>query len=191
MLELGPQEIVVNVQGDEPMLQPALIRRMAEVLAAHPDASIATAAHPIESAAEAFNPNIVKVVCDAHGYALYFSRATIPWARDAFAAGTPTDALPAGLPLVSPLRPIRLPRRLPDAVSCASARADRAVRSPGTAARAVARLPDRRRYHRGRSGTGRGHRGRPGPGACTVASHGLTEHVTQRTAAAWRSDETP
>lgn len=99
MLELGPQEIVVNVQGDEPMLQPALIRRMAEVLAAHPDASIATAAHPIESVAEAFNPHIVKVVCDARGYALYFSRATIPWARDAFAAGPPTDALPAGLPL--------------------------------------------------------------------------------------------
>ena len=99
MLELGPQEIVVNVQGDEPMLQPELMRRMADVLANHADASIATAAHPIGSVAEAFNPNIVKVVCDARGYALYFSRATIPWARDAFAAGTPPDALPAGMPV--------------------------------------------------------------------------------------------
>lgn len=97
MLELGPQEIVVNVQGDEPLLEPALIRRMADVLAAHPDASIATAAHPITDVAEVFNPNVVKVVCDARGYAMYFSRATIPWARDAFAADT--HGLPPGLPL--------------------------------------------------------------------------------------------
>ena len=97
LLALPDDAIVVNVQGDEPLLDPALMRRMAEVLAARPDAAIATACHPIDDAAEAFNPNVVKVVLDVAGYALYFSRATIPWARDAFA--TARDALPAGLPL--------------------------------------------------------------------------------------------
>ena len=96
-LGLADDDIVVNVQGDEPLLDPALMRRMAAVLAERPDAAIATACHPIDDAAEAFNPNVVKVVLDANGYALYFSRATIPWARDAFAAAK--DALPAGLPL--------------------------------------------------------------------------------------------
>ncbi len=68
------------------------------MLAAHPDAAIATACHPIDDPAEAFNPNVVKVVLDARGYALYFSRATIPWARDAFAADRATRC-PPGLPL--------------------------------------------------------------------------------------------
>jgi 3-deoxy-manno-octulosonate cytidylyltransferase (CMP-KDO synthetase) len=70
---------------------------MAVLLDAHPDAAIATACHPIADAAEAFNPNIVKVVLDRRGYALYFSRATIPWARDAFAADR--GVVPPGLPL--------------------------------------------------------------------------------------------
>ena len=96
-LALPDDAVVVNVQGDEPLLDPALMRRMADVLSARPDAAIATACHPIDDVAEAFNPNVVKVVLDAAGYALYFSRATIPWARDAFAAAR--DALPAGLPL--------------------------------------------------------------------------------------------
>jgi 3-deoxy-manno-octulosonate cytidylyltransferase (CMP-KDO synthetase) len=96
-LQLPDDAIVVNVQGDEPLLEPALIREMATLLAAHPDAAIATACHPIVDAAEAFSPNVVKVVLDRDGYALYFSRATIPWARDAFAADR--DRLPAGLPL--------------------------------------------------------------------------------------------
>jgi 3-deoxy-manno-octulosonate cytidylyltransferase (CMP-KDO synthetase) len=96
-LGLAGDDIVVNVQGDEPLLDPALMRRMATVLAERPDAAIATACHPIDDVAEAFNPNVVKVVLDARGYALYFSRATIPWARDAFA--TAKDALPDGLPL--------------------------------------------------------------------------------------------
>ena len=96
-LQFGDDAIVVNVQGDEPLLEPALIRQMADTLAAHPDAAMATACHPIDDAAEAFNPNVVKVVRDAAGYAMYFSRATIPWARDAFAAGH--GALPAGLPV--------------------------------------------------------------------------------------------
>src|SRR5512143_1931689 len=96
-LGLADDAIVVNVQGDEPLLSPALIREVAELLHAHPDAAIATACHAIADAAEAFNPNVVKVVLDAKGYALYFSRATIPWAREAFAASR--EAVPPGLPL--------------------------------------------------------------------------------------------
>jgi 3-deoxy-manno-octulosonate cytidylyltransferase (CMP-KDO synthetase) len=96
-LGLSPQDIVVNVQGDEPLLEPALIRRIAEVLAASPDAAIATACHPITDLQEAFNPNVVKVALDHRNYALYFSRATIPWAREAFAS--PVRALPSDLPL--------------------------------------------------------------------------------------------
>jgi 3-deoxy-manno-octulosonate cytidylyltransferase (CMP-KDO synthetase) len=105
-LALDDDAIVVNVQGDEPLLAPALVARMAELLASRPDAAIATACHPIHDAAEAFNPNVVKVVLDAAGNALYFSRATIPWARDAFGALLPgaapgplPDRLPDGLPI--------------------------------------------------------------------------------------------
>lgn len=89
-------DIVVNVQGDEPLIDPALVRAVAAALAADPEAAIATAAHRLHDAAEFFNPNVVKVVCDARGRALYFSRAPIPWARDAFAAGR--ERLPADLP---------------------------------------------------------------------------------------------
>ncbi len=96
-LGLPDDAIVVNVQGDEPLLDPALMRRMAELLAEKPEAAIATACHPIDSVEEAFSHNVVKVVLDARGFALYFSRATIPWARDAFA--TTRTVLPAGLPL--------------------------------------------------------------------------------------------
>ena len=97
LLGLHDDAIVVNVQGDEPLLSPALIRAMADVLDAHPDAAIATACHAIEDAAEAFNPNVVKVVLDHRRYALYFSRATIPWAREAFAGDH--AAIPEGLPI--------------------------------------------------------------------------------------------
>lgn len=76
--------IVVNVQGDEPLIPPEIIRQVAHNLAASA-AGMATLAVPIVSAEEAFNPNAVKVVRDAQGYALYFSRATIPWDRDRFA----------------------------------------------------------------------------------------------------------
>jgi 3-deoxy-manno-octulosonate cytidylyltransferase (CMP-KDO synthetase) len=88
-------EIVVNVQGDEPLIDPALIDSVADALKVgrgvtegNPCGStvaMSTAAHPLTSAADFFNPNVVKVVCDAAGRALYFSRAPIPWARDAFA----------------------------------------------------------------------------------------------------------
>lgn len=93
----GDDDIVVNVQGDEPLIAPELVREVAYNLAGHADASIATACHVIADKSEMFNPNVVKVVTDRHGYALYFSRAPIPWARDAFAAGE--DALPADLPV--------------------------------------------------------------------------------------------
>lgn len=90
-------EIVVNVQGDEPLIDPLLIREVASNLAACPDAAMATACHPLDQKAEMFNPNVVKVVIDQRGHALYFSRAPIPWARDAFAGNCPS--LPEGLPV--------------------------------------------------------------------------------------------
>ena len=96
-LGLPDTAIVVNVQGDEPLLEPALIGDVARLLAAHADAAMATACHLIADPDEAFNPNVVKVVLDRAGYALYFSRATIPWARDDFAADR--TRIPAGLPL--------------------------------------------------------------------------------------------
>jgi len=96
-LALADDEIVVNVQGDEPLLEPSLMQSMARLLAGRPDAAMATACHAIVDAAEAFNPNVVKVVLDANGYAMYFSRATIPWARDAFAKTR--DTLPEGMPV--------------------------------------------------------------------------------------------
>ncbi len=91
-----PEDIVVNVQGDEPLIEPGLIRAVAGLLSDAPEAAIATACHAIHDAAEMFDPNVVKVVLDHEGYARYFSRAPIPWARDAFARST--SALPAGLP---------------------------------------------------------------------------------------------
>lgn len=76
--------IVVNVQGDEPLIPPALIRAVAEHLHEHPECAIATACHAIHDEAAMRNPNIVKTVLDKNGNALYFSRAPIPWPRDAF-----------------------------------------------------------------------------------------------------------
>lgn len=84
-LQLGHDAVVVNVQGDEPLVDPNLIRAVADALGENPEAAIATAAHPINDAREFFNPNVVKVVCDGKGFAQYFSRAPIPYARDAFA----------------------------------------------------------------------------------------------------------
>lgn len=90
------ERIVVNVQGDEPLMPADTVRQVAALLSANPACDIATACHPITDAAEFFNPNVVKVVVDARGRALYFSRAPIPWARDAFAATR--GSLPPGLP---------------------------------------------------------------------------------------------
>lgn len=82
----GSDTIIVNVQGDEPLIPPAIIRQVADNLAAA-SAPMATLSVPILDAEEAFNPNAVKVVTDREGYALYFSRAPIPWERDRFAQG--------------------------------------------------------------------------------------------------------
>jgi len=93
----GDERIVVNVQGDEPRIAPELIREVAEVLVQHPQAHMSTACHPVRSAAELFDPNCVKVVLDRAQEALYFSRATIPWAREAFARSR--ALVPEGLPV--------------------------------------------------------------------------------------------
>lgn len=103
-LGLADDAIVVNVQGDEPLIAPALIDAVARLMHAHPEADMGTAAHPIASIEDFLNPNVVKVVLDARGLAHYFSRAPIPHARDAL-PGTPwwQDATAQG---AAPLRHI-------------------------------------------------------------------------------------
>ncbi len=106
LLGLAGDDIVVNVQGDEPLIDPKLIDAVAALLHQRADASMGTAAHAIASAADFANPNMVKVVLDAQGLAHYFSRAPIPHARD-HAVGTawwqPGQGGPAGF---APLRHI-------------------------------------------------------------------------------------
>jgi 3-deoxy-manno-octulosonate cytidylyltransferase (CMP-KDO synthetase) len=92
LLKLADDAIVVNVQGDEPLIPSAVINQVAENLAAHPEAAIATLCEPLQSSDDLFNPNIVKVVADNQGMALYFSRAPIPWDRDAYSNGSPAQA---------------------------------------------------------------------------------------------------
>jgi 3-deoxy-manno-octulosonate cytidylyltransferase (CMP-KDO synthetase) len=82
LLGLDDDAIVVNLQGDEPLMPPRLIREVAELLAARPAAVMATACHAITHREDFLNPNVVKVVTDHEGHALYFSRAPIPWPRD-------------------------------------------------------------------------------------------------------------
>jgi 3-deoxy-manno-octulosonate cytidylyltransferase (CMP-KDO synthetase) len=101
LLGLAPDAVVVNLQGDEPLIDPALLAACAARISA--DVPMATCAHPLSDVADAFNPNVVKVVLDKLGRALYFSRATIPWHRDGFAATR--EQLPAGY---VPLRHIGL-----------------------------------------------------------------------------------
>jgi 3-deoxy-manno-octulosonate cytidylyltransferase (CMP-KDO synthetase) len=98
LLGLDGDAVVVNVQGDEPLIDPALIDACAATLSAQPDCVLATAAHAMTLASELANPNIVKVVCDRAGRALYFSRAPIPWWRDGSTAGAPA---------IGPLAPLR------------------------------------------------------------------------------------
>ena len=76
--------IIVNVQGDEPLILPEHIEQAADLLISHPDAGISTLSYRIQSMEELFDPNVVKLVNDVNGYALYFSRAVIPWHRDKF-----------------------------------------------------------------------------------------------------------
>lgn len=105
-LGLADDVVVVNVQGDEPLIPPTLIAAVVDVLRASTDCAMATAAHPISTIADYLSPNVVKVVCDLGGHALYFSRAPLPWVRDAMPSPTadPATRLPAplagsGLPL--------------------------------------------------------------------------------------------
>lgn len=95
-LKLAPDAVVVNLQGDEPLVDPSLLAAAARLIG--PGVPMATCAHPMHTLADAFNPNVVKVVLDKAGRALYFSRATIPWHRDGFAAAAPgrPDAAPPG-----------------------------------------------------------------------------------------------
>jgi 3-deoxy-manno-octulosonate cytidylyltransferase (CMP-KDO synthetase) len=98
---LAADAVVVNLQGDEPLIDPALLAACAARIS--PEVPMATCAHPISDVADAFNPNVVKVVLDKAGRALYFSRATIPWHRDGFAASR--ERLPEGY---APLRHVGL-----------------------------------------------------------------------------------
>lgn len=97
-LGLDGDDVVVNVQGDEPLIDPRLIDAVATLLVQRPQASMSTAAHAIDRLEEFTNPNVVKVVLQADGLALYFSRAPIPWWRDGFGGGV------AALPEPRPLR---------------------------------------------------------------------------------------
>lgn len=94
-LQLPDDEIVVNVQGDEPLMPAVVINQVADNLANHPDASAATLSEAIADIETVFNPNAVKVVADTQGYALYFSRAPIPWARDNFDRDAAARQLPS------------------------------------------------------------------------------------------------
>lgn len=107
LLGLQPDEIVVNVQGDEPLIEPALVDACAALLQSQPECPMSTAAHAIDNVDELRNPNVVKVVLDGAGRALYFSRAPIPWWRDGYAAGIETLSSPASS-LATPLRHIGL-----------------------------------------------------------------------------------
>lgn len=89
LLGIHGDDVVVNVQGDEPLIDPALIDACATLLMQQPECVMSTAAHPIDNAADFANPNVVKVVLDARQRALYFSRAPIPWWRDGPAPATP------------------------------------------------------------------------------------------------------
>lgn len=95
---LPDEAIIVNVQGDEPLIDPQLVRAVALHLQERPRLAMATAAHALDAAADVFNPNVVKVVLNREHEALYFSRAPIPWARDAWAQER--SALPEGMPLL-------------------------------------------------------------------------------------------
>ncbi len=97
LLGLDGDDVVVNVQGDEPLIAPTLVRACAELLVRQSECVMSTAAHALDRVDDYTNPNVVKVVLDAAGRALYFSRAPLPWWRDGHARGI--TALPQPAPL--------------------------------------------------------------------------------------------
>ncbi len=107
LLGLDDTDLVVNVQGDEPLIDPVLINSVVHELQRRSDCVMSTAAHPIEQMHDFLNPNVVKVVMDAQQTALYFSRAPLPWPRDTMPADL-NQASNAHLPRPSPLRHIGL-----------------------------------------------------------------------------------
>ena len=100
MHDFADDDIVVNLQGDEPFVPGDMLKRLAECLADHPHCGMATAATRIRDARELFNPNTVKVTLDGRGVALYFSRAPIPWLRGTFSHGASAEALPESVPFL-------------------------------------------------------------------------------------------
>ncbi len=97
LLGLDGAQVVVNVQGDEPLIDPQLIRQCAQLLLQRDDCVMSTAAHAIDSLQDYLDPNIVKVVLDAQDQAMYFSRAPIPWQRDGAAGAQPALPQPPAL----------------------------------------------------------------------------------------------
>jgi 3-deoxy-D-manno-octulosonate cytidylyltransferase len=162
-LGLDGDDLVVNVQGDEPLIDPALIDACAALLLRRPECVMSTAAHAIDDTAELLNPNVVKVVCDAQDRALLFSRAPLPWWRDGYARG-PAPRHAARQPgSAAPRRPLCLSCRLPAPLPGPAAEPDRGAGVARAAARAVAR-----RAHRGACGcaaAGPRRRHARGPGA--------------------------
>lgn len=97
VLDLDDSSIVVNLQGDEPLMPPVLLNQVAIALDDHPEAAMSTLAVPLDRLEQVQDPNVVKVVTDKAGLALYFSRATIPWNRDLYAKGDPSESWKQGL----------------------------------------------------------------------------------------------
>ena len=107
LLDLHDDSIVVNVQGDEPLIDPGLVDAVAELLRDRDQASMSTAAHPIDQLEDYLSPHVVKVVLDLNGYALYFSRAPIPMARDFPGQPWWQEAATPGRPLLHAAAPLR------------------------------------------------------------------------------------
>ncbi len=135
---LPPDDVVVNLQGDEPMMPPAVVSEVAAALGARPHVDIATAVAPIASLAEFLDPNCVKALRARDGEALYFSRAPVPWPRDDAADGRPARLRRR----VAAHRHLRLPGAQPAAIRRVAADAARANREARAAARAGARHAD-------------------------------------------------
>jgi 3-deoxy-D-manno-octulosonate cytidylyltransferase len=146
----SPDAVIVNLQGDEPCMPPALLDQAAALAR---EADIGTLAHPLHDEAEWRDPNVVKVVCDAQGHALYFSRSPIPHLRGAPEGATRPPG--SGLP---PHRAVRLPGRRAAALRRTAAGTAGGLRGAGAVARAGARSAHPRWHHADRTATRRRHR---------------------------------